>query len=100
MEQAIVDWAERCMLTAPTSDVRKSLKDGCKASPLSFFSSPASHSGHRWVFLSSTQDLPKTEPASHGTTEDRPGRQRVEDLWGTGGRNTSVIGAQHQHANT
>jgi len=40
-----------------TSDVRKSLKDGCNDSPLSFFSSPPSHSGHRWVFLSNTHDL-------------------------------------------
>lgn len=45
-----------------TSDVKKSLKDGCKAIPRSFFSSPPSHSGHKWVFLSNTHDLGKHRP--------------------------------------
>lgn len=51
-----------CYGGAHTSEVRKSLKDGCRDSPLSFFSSPPSHSGHKCVFLSNTHDLRELRP--------------------------------------
>ena len=62
-----------------TSDVRKSLKDGCKDRPLSFFSSPPSHSGHKWVFLNSTHDLVDTEEYSN--KDPAKSRPAVKNKW-------------------